>query len=262
MAIRTGYEHGEFCWVDLMAHDLDGARDFYSNFFSWQAVEQDTQGGPRYVIFQKEGHDVAGCGQMPTETASQGIPPIWSSYINVDDLEAVCKRVEELGGTIAMPPMQVVDAGSMAFILDPTGASVALWQKNQHFGASLVNSIGAFCWNELATRDTERAQQFFHELLGWEYEEAPSPQSQYFVIKNRGRDNGGIIPMNEQGDDMPPNWNAYFTVGDIDRATSQIRELGGQVLVPPFDISIGRMGVINDVQGAALNIIQMNEPPE
>ena len=41
----------------------------------------------------------------------------------------------------------------MAFVLDPGGVPVGLWQANQHIGATLVNEPGAVMWNELITTD-------------------------------------------------------------------------------------------------------------
>ena len=50
--------------------------------------------------------------------------------------------VEAAGGRVAMAPFDVMDAGRMSFVMDPSGAPVALWQANQHIGATLVNEPG------------------------------------------------------------------------------------------------------------------------
>lgn len=81
-------------------------------------------------------------------------------------------------------PFDVLDAGRVAAIRDPTGAIVALWQPASRIGAALVNDVGAPCWNELVTPDVERAKSFFGELLGWRYETAASG---YTIIENAGR---------------------------------------------------------------------------
>ena len=267
MTTRGSYAHGTFCWVDLMAHDMAGAKDFYCQLFDWTALEQDTQGGPPYAIFRHGEHQVAGMGGMPDEMKNQGTPPLWNSYVNVDDIDAICGQVAELGGTVTMPVMDVLDAGRMASIADPTGASVMLWQKGNHYGASLVNDVGAFCWNELATRDLAKAKSFFSDLFGWEYELNENSPSTYFVIKNPhqregNQMNGGIIEMNEQWGDSPPHWVVYFTVADADAACSKIKELGGGVHVPAFDVDIGRIAVVSDPQGATFSVIQMSVPPD
>ena len=35
-----------------------------------------------------------------------------------------------------MPPTDVMEAGRMSFVTDPTGAALGLWQAKQHIGAT------------------------------------------------------------------------------------------------------------------------------
>ena len=58
--VRTQYEHGVFCWVDLSSLDLAKAKAFYTDLFGWRAEDQDTQGGPPYTVFYKGEHAVGG----------------------------------------------------------------------------------------------------------------------------------------------------------------------------------------------------------
>ena len=52
------------------------------------------------------------------------------------------RRSASAGGQVLMPATDIGDAGRMAFVADPTGAAVGLWQANQHIGATLVNEPG------------------------------------------------------------------------------------------------------------------------
>lgn len=262
MTVKTEYQHGQFNWVDLSAHDASAAKSFYGELFGWTCADQDTQGGPPYAIFQLDGRHVAGIGQMNDEMKAQGIPPFWNCYVNVDDVEAAVQKTADLGGTVTMPAMKVLDAGWMAFIQDPTGANVALWQKDQHIGAQLVNSVGACCWNELATRDVEKAKEFYGRLLGWTFEEFPGTPTKYFVCKVGDNMNGGLMQMDEHGGEMPPCWCVYFSVADADVAAEKVTQLGGKVIQPPFDIPVGRIAVVSDPQGAVFYVIKLSNPPE
>ena len=76
---------------------------------------------------------------------------MWNTYIAVDDVDAAVDKVGSAGGQVLMPAFDIGDAGRMAFVADPTGAAVALWQANQHIGATLVNEPGALIWDELIT---------------------------------------------------------------------------------------------------------------
>ena len=159
MATITNYAHGHFCWIDLMAADISTAKQFYGELFGWEAVDQDTRGGPPYVVFQADGSVLCGMGQLSDEMKSEGVPPTWNSYVSVDDLDATFGKAMGLGATPLMPPMQVVDAGKMAIIQDPTGAALSLWEKINHFGAQLANVPNTWSWNELVTNDIDAASK-------------------------------------------------------------------------------------------------------
>ena len=103
MPVMSQYKHGQFSWVDLNAHDAQASARFYSGLFGWNAIEQDTGGGPPYWIFELNGKQVAGMGQMSDEMKSQGAPPLWNSYVNVDNCQEIENRVAELGGNVLIP---------------------------------------------------------------------------------------------------------------------------------------------------------------
>ncbi len=262
MGEMTSYEPGQFSWVDLMAGDLGEAKTFYGSLFGWEPVDQDTQGGPPYVIFRLNGKQVAGMGQLSDEMRSNGVPPCWNSYVNVEDVDAIVAKVPELGGRVTMPPMTVLDAGKMAGLQDPTGGHVFVWQKDRHFGAELVNDPHAFCWNELATRDLAKAKEFFGALFGWEFTQSDDSPAEYDVIQCGGRENGGIMQMTEEWGEIPPHWSVYFTVEDTEATVAKVQELGGSVRVPPFDTPVGKMAVVADPHGAGFSVIAMSVSPD
>jgi predicted enzyme related to lactoylglutathione lyase len=152
----------------------------------------------------------------------------------------------------------VLDAGRVAAIRDPTGAIVSLWPPRTRIGATLVNDVGAWCWNELATTKLERAKPFFAELLGWQYE---TDDRGYAAIKNAGRLNGGMRQQTEQERGSPPNWLPYFTVENADDAARQAEQAGARRLLPTNETHIGRLAVIADPQGAAYAVFEGETDP-
>jgi len=259
MPEKTQYAHGEFSWVDFVSHDMPSACAFYEAVFDWESVRQDTQGGPPYAIFQKGGQAVAGIGQMDDAMKSQGLPPMWNSYVNVDDVNAAVQKATELGGTVAIPPMKVLEAGWLAFLQDPTGGNLGLWQKERHIGAQLVNEPGAFCWNELATGDSERAKEFYAQLFGWEYDLNNDAPTTYYIIRHNGSDNGGIMQMTDEWGQLPPLWTVYFSTDDVDATGRRVHQNGGEVSVPPFETPAGKVGVMKDPQGGMFNIAHLSQ---
>jgi hypothetical protein len=187
----------------------------------------------------------------------QGTPSHWNTYVTVDDLSPLPEKVTAAGGTVIAPPFDVLGSGDMMTVQDPTGAFINFWQPKTHIGAGIVNTHGAMVWNELATRDASAAKAFFGDVLGWTFE--PGEDTFYTYIHNRGRLNGGIIEMNEMWGDMPPHWQVYFSVADIDDIAKRTTELGGRILSGVDSTSVGRFAVIADPSGAMFAAIQLNQ---
>ena len=246
---------GMFTWTDLNTPDTAAAKEFYGGLFGWEAVDVAAGGQNVYTMFRQNGKEVAGMGQQPE--SMKGMPALWTSYITVDDVDAVAARAQELGGTLTMAPMDVMDAGRMALIQDPTGAVVAVWQPGSHAGAELFNEPGAMSWNELATRDPAAAKTFYEQLFGWTIKagDVGGGASYTGIFLGGDHPNGGIIEMTEQWPpEVPPHWMTYFSVADVAAAAAKAEELGGSVRVAPQDIPVGCFSVISDPHGATFTV--------
>ena len=116
---------------------------------------------------------------------------------------------------------------------------------------------GAFSWAELMTADPARAAEFYGSLFGWTVENMDmGPQGTYRVVKAAGSSVGGIMALPKDSPGMPPHWGSYVTVDKVDDTVARCGELGGKVLMPPMDIpGVGRMAVLQDPQGAVINVI-------
>jgi uncharacterized protein len=146
----------------------------------------------------------------------------------------------------------------MAFVLDPSGAPVALWQAGKHIGATLVNEPGTINWNELITTD-QAVAGFYHEVAGLTTSTMDMGTGEYTLFEADGQMVGGTTPPQMPG--VPSHWHVYFGVADADATVAKAGELGGSVLVPPFDSPVGRMAVIADPHGAVFSIIKQAEQP-
>lgn len=249
----TKFPHGTFSWADVGTYDTEKGKAFYMELFGWDKEELPIGEGMIYTMFKLDNEAVAALSSMMPGSAEQGIPPAWTNYITVDDVDAIVDSINENGGTIAHGPMDVFDNGRMLVLQDPTGAYVALWQPKTHIGAGIVNKPGAMMWNELATRDLEKAKDFYNKVFGWEYE---THDDGYVSIKNNGRYNGGMMAMDESYGEMPPVWTVYFNVEDLDASIKKVEELGGKILVKAEAPGVGPFAVINDSTGAALSIME------
>ena len=257
MAVFDSYKHGQFSWVDLMTPNPEASKAFYTELFGWRAVEIPTNQGGIYTQFMQGEHPVAGMGEMADEVKRTGTPAVWYSYFAVDDVDAIAKKVTAAGGTIDMPPMDVMTAGRMAIFADPTGARFNVWQGKDHKGAGLCNEPVSLSWNELMTDDVPKAKAFYEAVAGWSIERQEGMPNEYYMILNDGDMNGGILPKPPEAARAPNHWAVYFTVADLETTMERIKALGGTAMMDIVEIPPGRFAVVFDPTGGAFTIFQM-----
>jgi len=261
MPQRTKHAPGTPSWTDLATPDVAASKQFYTTLFGWEVRDEDT-GNPDmpYVIATQGGKTVAGMMKLSPEMQAGGMPPVWSTYVTVADVDTAATTVGELGGTVLSAPMDVMIAGRMAVCADPTGAVFCLWQAKDSIGAELVNEPNSLVWNELITPDVENAKKFYAGLFGWKNEtmDTGGDGPPYTVWQLDGEENamGGAMPPPMEG--MPPFWGVYFAVADCDATVARAKELGANVIMEPTDIpGVGRFATLVDPQGAAFSVMKM-----
>jgi predicted enzyme related to lactoylglutathione lyase len=113
---------------------------------------------------------------------------------------------------------------------------------------------GTFSWVDLATTDTGAAKSFYGGLFGWTFEDNPIPDGgTYTMCRLNGTDVAAVAEQRdeERSQGIPPHWNSYVTVDDLEASAAKVSELGGNVILPPFDVlDAGRMAVAADPEGA------------
>jgi predicted enzyme related to lactoylglutathione lyase len=247
MGERTNYTPGTFSWTDLTTTDQEGAKEFYSALFGWEATDEPVGDGISYSMMKLGGKDVAAISPQPQQQRDAGVPPVWNSYITVDSADDSLARAKQLGGTVHADAFDVMDVGRMGVVQDPQGAYFLVWQPKAHIGASLVNAPGALCWNELATPDIGASSGFYSELFGWTLEPMEGMEMPYSVIRTAaGNSNGGIRGLMPQ---EPPNWLVYIGSEDAGGTAAKAQELGGTLVAGPFPVGPGQAAVVRDPQG-------------
>ncbi len=256
------YAPGTFCWVELGTTSGEAAKKFYTELFGWDFTDHPMGPSGVYTMLQLNGKDVGALYQMPPEMTSHGIPPHWMSYASVTSADESAEKAKSFGGTLMKDPFDVFDAGRMAVIQDPTGAVFSIWQAIKHKGAGVVNQPGSFCWNELATTDSQKAGDFYSSLFGWDRDVQNFGPMEYTMFTNGGRPAAGMFVITPEMGNVPPHWLVYFAVDDCDARTQKANDLGAKTLKPPDDIpGIGRFSILHDPQGAVFAIIKLDGPP-
>jgi predicted enzyme related to lactoylglutathione lyase len=243
---------GNFVWYELVTNDVKGAIRFYEDVIGWgtQAFEG---GDAPYTMWTAGGTPVGGV--MPSQGDGQGAgaKPHWFAHVLADDVDALAKKAQSLGGKIEVPPRDIPTVGRFSIIADPQGAIISLFTpkgSGAPQGAEPAN--GHFSWHELMAGDMEAAFRFYSQLFGWQKTQAiESPMGVYQMYGKDGRTLGGMATKPKDYP-APPHWLYYVKVADLDGALARVKKDGGQVMHGPMEVPGGdRVAQCTDPQGAA-----------
>jgi predicted enzyme related to lactoylglutathione lyase len=284
---RDGYPPGVPCWIDTGQPDPQAAARFYGALFEWEFEDRMPVGSPgEYLVARLDGRAVAAVGSQMVEAQPT---PVWSTYIWVASANDTAAAVSDAGGSVLVEPFDVTDAGRMGVLSDPSGAVFCVWEANRHRGAQLVNVAGTWNWSDLNTRDPEGAETFYGEVFGWIAQPVDFGDQEATMwrvpgygdhleqrdpdLLRRQADAGApegfedaigwmtTMTAEQFPDDVPPHWSVTFAVDDPDATADRAAELGGAVLMPPFDADVVRIAVLRDPQGAVFTVSRY-EPPQ
>jgi predicted enzyme related to lactoylglutathione lyase len=263
MTERDGYEHGVPCWVDTWQADPDTAATFYAGVFGWDVENRSPSGADtRYYMCRLRGRDVAAIGSP----APAGTAPAWTTYVWVDDADAVAASAVNAGGRLLAGPFGSLDGGRTAIVADPAGAVFGVWTPGAHRGARRVNEPSAYSISFLRTPDPEVAQAFYAAVLGWAVE-AFGP---LLLWRLRGYVGGVpgqpvardvVAAMAPAGDGEAAHWRVDFWIADADAAAARATRLGGSVVAGPEDAGPFREAVLADPAGATFSVSQLTAGP-
>lgn len=118
---------GAFSWTELLTTDPQAAASFYARLFGWKFDEMN-MGAETGVYRVAKVRDTAVGGIMKIPPQAQGMPPMWSPYVTVADIDATLKQAAALGGKVVAPVMDVPNVGRFAVLADPQGATINVMQ--------------------------------------------------------------------------------------------------------------------------------------
>jgi len=252
---QTEFAPGTFCWAELATTDGPGAKKFYGELFGWQTQDIPVGPGMVYSILQLDGKDAGALYEKGDEMKE--VPTHWAAYVSVTSADEVAAKAKALGGTVMKEPFDVMDAGRMAVIIDPTGAAFCVWQPGKHHGFEIKGQPNTVTWNELLTTDSARAIDFYTKLFGWEANTHGGAMP-YTEWMNGTEHVGGMMQIAPHMGPVPPHWGIYFAVDDCDATFQKATSLGARTFVPPMDIeNVGRFSTLSDPQGAVFSIIKL-----
>jgi predicted enzyme related to lactoylglutathione lyase len=243
---------GRPLWYELMTTDMKAAEAFYTAVVGWTAAP--FEGTPQpYVLFKRSGEvPVAGLLNRPDDVK---MPPFWAMYVGVATIEEGADHIKRLGGRELSPVIDVPTVGRMQMMSDPQGAAFYIYEAaNTEQPPEGAPELGEGSWLELMTTDAPAAMQFYQELFAWEPTEAMDmgEMGKYQMFNRPHGMIGGMMNKPASLAHVPPNWQIYFLVPDINDATERVKANGGRILNGPMEVPGGDW-IVNamDPQGAA-----------
>lgn len=112
-------------WNELVTPDPEAAIGFYCELFGW-TTEKFPMPGEDYTMFKHNGQFFGGVLKTP----EPGIPTHWLNYVSVEDVDAAVEKAKSLGASVCAGPMSIGEAGRIAVISDPQGATIGLHQAS------------------------------------------------------------------------------------------------------------------------------------
>jgi len=114
---------------------------------------------------------------------------------------------------------------------------------------------GQFHWNELMTRDVERAKRFYQDTIGWSFDAMPMADGRtYWVATLGGKPTAGIFPLDTpEFAGVPESWMPYLAVDDVDKRVANAVAAGARLMRPIFDVpGVGRIAILTEPGGAGV----------
>jgi predicted enzyme related to lactoylglutathione lyase len=247
----------QFVWYELMTSDAAGAAAFYRSVVGWETRDAGMP-GMEYTLLLAQGKDVAGLMTLPAEACAMGVPPCWTGYISVDDVDAYVAKVTAAGGHMVRPPEDIPGVGRFAVVTDPYGAAFNLFKDSSAMAPEpkVPETPGHIGWHELHAGDGVGAFAFYSGLFGWTKAQAMDmgPLGVYQLFAIDGVDSGGM--MTKMPETPQPFWLYYINVAALDAAVAKVTEGGGKVVVAPNQVP-GGSWVANccDPQGAFFALV-------
>jgi hypothetical protein len=248
--------NGKFIWYDVMTPDTKAAEAFYKRVLGWST--KTFEGAGPYTIFSMGSVDVGGLMAITKEMQANGVPPCWTGYVGVDDVDDYAARVKKAGGAVRRGPEDIPGVGRFAVVADPHGAVFIIMKGNSAEGppTAAPGTPGHVGWRELSAGDGKADFAFYSGLFGWTKAEAfdMGKMGVYQTFATGDDPVGGV--MTKMPEAPAPFWLYYFNVDAIDAALARVKGAGGRVCMDARQVPTGQwIAQGTDPQGAMFGLL-------
>jgi predicted enzyme related to lactoylglutathione lyase len=207
---------------EIMSNN-DQLPKFYEELFGWH-VERAPE--MNYAMIDTHAGGInGGIGTAPDRTEMTLI------YVEVPDLQKTLDEAVQLGGSLAMP---IIEMGpvTMAHFTDPQGNRLGIVKSDPSQPSRTGASGGSnpVNWFEILGSDGPALRKFYGKLFGWKIEPTPADGIDYGQTEAGIGGGIGETPMKQ------PAVQFYAEVDDIQKYLDRAESLGGKTIMPPTDL--------------------------
>ncbi|MGH8878140.1 MAG: VOC family protein [Stackebrandtia sp.] len=242
------FHDGEPYWVEVTTPDVPVTAKFYERLFGWTTQDLGPESG-HYTMVSHRGRNIAAISRCQENAA-----PWWNVYFKVSDPHRTAKAVENAGGALLMPPMDVFDQCTIAVCQAPDGAVFGISQPKEHKGAEAWDEAGAPASVTLLA-ESPAALDFYQTVFGWTTGE--SEMGPTLIASGADAPFGNMHVFGEERPEgVRPSWLVVLKTEDVDSFARKAQELGCTVPVGPMDLpGVGRNAFVLDPNGAGFTIV-------
>jgi predicted enzyme related to lactoylglutathione lyase len=246
--------NGTVVCFELTTPDTTAAERFYTQLLGWTTERYDMQGMP-YTMWSAGGRSFGGMTPLQDEQKKMGVPPNWTGYVGVENVDAAVNRCRELGGQVHLPGTDIPNMGRFAILADPDGAAFAVYGESPAPPPAGEPPKPAVDWHELMTSDLDKAWAFYEQMFGWSKTEAMDMGPEMGVYQMFGKGGNTIGGMMRRNNEVPHSfWGYYFHTDDVTATAEKARSLGAQH-IHTTEVPGGTwVSIFTDPQGAYFGI--------
>jgi len=111
----------QWLWSELWSNEVKQSQNFYGKLLN-ATIEKRKDDDREYTVLENNGEKILGIIENPAENVRSH----WLQYIRVSDVNSIFEKAKTAGAKVLIAPSPEIRMGTVAVLLDPTGAPFAI----------------------------------------------------------------------------------------------------------------------------------------